>query len=267
MNKRLAATFAIVFAVAAIADTPETIAKPSTFTFVRVMYDSDGGVDESYYLYEGRIWQRWETDYPEAEENFLFRLQQITTIACDPDPIALRLTDPALQRHPFIYMSDVGWQNLRDDEEKALREYLERGGFLWVDDFWGTPELNNFVYNMSRVFPEYQWRDIPKDHPVMNIVFPIEECPQVPAKVFARYGQHWDPPEAHRGRGRDVSDVNQVHFRGLFNDENRLMAVMTHNSDIGDGWEREAEAEWYFEQYSVRAYAMGINIVVYALTH
>ncbi len=245
----------------------ERTAKPSTFTFVRAEYDSDGGIDESYYYYEGRIWQRWETDYPEAEENFLFRLQQVTTIACEPKPISMRLTHPELNRHPFIYMSDVGWQNLRSDEQKALRDYLTCGGFLWVDDFWGTPELDNFVYNMRQVFPDLNWRDIPKEHPIMNIVFPIEECPQIPAKVFARMGQSYDPPEAHRGRRRDVSDVNKVNFRGLFDENNRLMAVITHNSDVGDGWEREAEEEWYFEQYSIPAYAMGINIIVYALTH
>ena len=245
---------------------------PGEFTFVRIEYDSEGGVDESYYYYEGRIWQRWETDYPEAERNFLFRLQQITTMACDPEPISMRLTDPALNRHPFVYMSDVGWQYLTNDEQKALRKYLLSGGFLWVDDFWGTPELENFKYNMRQVFPEYEWRDIPKDHAIMNIVFPMEECPQVPAKVFARMGQSWDPPQAHRGsstgrRGWDDNDVKTVHFRGLFDDNNRLMAVMTHNSDVGDGWEREAEEEWYFQQYSIPSYAMGINIIVYALTH
>lgn len=243
--------------------------KPNKFTFVRVEYDSEGGMDEAYYYYEGKLWLRWETDYPEAEENFLYRLGQLTTIDSNPEPISLRLTDPELPKYPFIYMSDVGWQVLNEEEQRGLRQYLLQGGFLWVDDFWGTPELENFVFNMEQVFPELEWRDIPPSHPIMKIVFPLEECPQVPARVFARPGseQTWDPPQMHRGRGWDVSDVDHVNFRGLFDENNRLMAVMTHNSDIGDGWEREAEDPWYFETFSVKSYAMGINIIVYAMTH
>src|SRR5690606_32605374 len=106
----------------------------------------EGGPDEAWYYYEGRMWMRWETDYPEAEENFLLRLSQLTTIDANPRPITLRLTDPRLGLHPFLYMADVGWMNLSKGEQTALRDYLLNGGFLWVDDFWGTAEWDNFEY-------------------------------------------------------------------------------------------------------------------------
>jgi len=250
--------------------TPDKAARDvGKFTFVRIEYDSTGGMDEAYYYYDGRLWQRWQTDYPEADENFLLRLSQLTTIDVNPKPITMRLTDPRLFQYPFIYMSDVGWQELSPREEERLREYLLRGGFLWIDDFWGDAEWNNWEYNMRQVFPDLEWREIPHDHPILNIVFPLGECPQIPARDFAfqRPGVNWDPPFIHRGRSNDENQVNQVHFRGLFSKSGRLMAVATHNTDIGDGWEREAEDERYFRVYSVRAYALGINVISYIMSH
>lgn len=241
---------------------------PERFTFVRVEYTSDSSTGQDRYFWENRLWYRWETDYPEAEENFLLRIGELSTIDVNPHPISMRLTDPRLFQYPFIYMCDVGWQMLDKKEEKNLREYLLRGGLLWVDDFWGPYEWNNFEFNMNRVFPDLEWKTIPKDHPVLNIVFPLEECPRIPAKIFAEQGLEWDLPDIHRGGGGGVKGVKDVNFRGLFNKETgRLMVVATHNTDIGDGWEREAEDEWYFQKYSISAYAIGLNIIVYALTH
>lgn len=237
------------------------------FTFVRVEYDSIGGWGESRYSYDGRIWERWETDYPEAEENLLLRLRQLTTLRVAPSPIALRLDDPRIFSYPFLYMCDPGWQELGKDEQTGLAQYLRRGGFLWVDDFWGNAEWDNFEFNMAQVFPDLRWVTIPLDHPILSMVFPLERCPQVPAHIYAfQYpGQHWDSPSGHRGRP-STEELMEVHFKGLFLD-GRLVAVATHNSDIGDGWEREANDQRYFEEYSINAYALAVNIIVYALTH
>lgn len=243
---------------------------PDKFTFVRVQYDSVGGMDEAYYFFEGRLWYRWETDYPEAEQNLLYRLRELTNLQVNPQPIALRLTDEQLFEYPFIYMCDVGWQLLTDEEVKALRAYLERGGFLWADDFWGEAEWWNFRDNMERVFPEYEFRDIPNDHPIVNIVYPLEGCPQIPAKSFwEAYGTPHDLPQTHREPTGGIEGVNKVNFKGIFdpNNNNRLMVVASHNSDIGDGWEREGEERHYFERFSVKSYAIAINIITYALTH
>lgn len=238
------------------------------FTFMRVEYDSVGGYGEAYYEYDGRLWQRWQTDYPAAEQNFLIRLQELTTVEVDPVPKSLRLTDEALFNYPFIYMCDVGWQVLDDEEVESLRRYLNRGGFLWVDDFWGIAEWDNLYVNMKMVFPDLEWRAIPKRHPILNVVFPLEECPQVPAKIFwEQLGLSYDDPGIHRYPHGGIAGVEDVNFKGLFDADGRLMAVATHNSDIGDGWERESESLEYFEEFSTKSYAMGVNIVVYALTH
>jgi len=232
------------------------------FTFVRIRYDSVGGYGESWYSYNGRSWERWETDYPEADENFIFRLSELTTLSPNPRAIVRRLTDDDLFDYPFIYMCDVGWMKLTRSERRRLREYLLRGGFLWVDDFWGWAEWENLEDHMKDVLPEIQWREIPSDHPIFGMVFPLKSCPQIPARIFAIQGWTTEPAWIHKSGG-----MEEAHFRGWFAEDGRLLAVATHNTDIGDGFEREAEGEWYFQKYSTLAYAMGINIVTYALTH
>ncbi len=238
------------------------------FVIVRVRYDSLGGHGEAWYAYEGRIWQRWETDYPRAELNFLYRLAELTSIPTAPEPISLQLTDSAIFDYPFLFMSDVGWQVLSKEEKANLRRYLRQGGFLWVDDFWGKAEWRNFATISAEAFPDWEWRDIPGDHALLNIVYPLDRCPQVPARLFYETtGQSYDPYWVHRPPNGGDADLSQVHFKGLFDEKNRIVAVATHNTDIADGWEREGEDRDYFERFSIRAYALGINILTYAMTH
>jgi Domain of unknown function (DUF4159) len=243
-------------------------ANTDVFTFVRIMYDSTGGFGESWYQYEGRNWQRWETDFPQAETNLMFRLNQLTSLKTNPDPIVLRLTDKNLRDYPFIFMSDVGWQKLSAVELESLEGYLAAGGFLWVDDFWGEAEWNNFVDNLGSLGKGWKWRLVPRDHPLMSIVYPIKECPQVPARIFyEQTGLTWDPPQMHRYPSGGTAGVSKVHFLGLFDTQDRLLAIATHNTDIADGWEREGESKEFFERFSIKSYAFSINVLVYAMTH
>ena len=245
-----------------------TAAESEALTFVRVKYDSIGGYNESWYRYEGRDWERWETDYPRAEKNLILRLKELTSLRVNPEPIVLRLTDEEILDHPFLFMSDVGWQQLSMPERDGLIRYLDRGGFLWVDDFWGQAEWANFVRNIGSLRSDWKLREIPAGHPIFSIVYPLKECPQIPARVFyAQSGLRWDPPFVHRYPSGGVSGVNEVHFVGLFDKQDRLLAVATHNSDIADGWEREGESKDFFEKFSIDAYAITINILVYAMTH
>jgi len=234
----------------------------AAFTFVRVEYDSVGGYGESYYFYDGRYWMRWETDYPEADRNFLHRFRELTKTDPYMDAVTLRLTDDRIFDYPFLYMSDVGWMQLTSREISRLREYLLKGGFVWIDDFWGVAEWQNLERAFAQVFPDRKWRDLPAGHPILSTVFPLEEAPQVPARDFAYLGR--DEAWVHR---YPAEPLTPVHLRGIFDDEGRLMAIATHNTDLGDGFEREAYGESYFETYSKVAYAMGVNIVVYALSH
>lgn len=239
-----------------------------SFTFARVRYDSSGGYGESWYHYEGRDWQRWETDFPRAEQNLLFRLKELTSLKVNPKPVVVRLTDDELRDYPFVFMSDVGWQRLSQRERRALAAYFESGGFLWVDDFWGEAEWNNFRRNTRKLRDDWEWREIPANHPILSVVYDLKECPQIPARLFYQQTkQTFDPPGVHRSPTGGVRGLRHVNFMGLFDAKGRLMSVATHNTDIADGWEREGESKEFFERFSIRSYAISINIIVYAMTH
>ena len=248
--------------------SPSQSPDPDALTLVRVKYDSTGGFGESWYRYEGRDWERWETDFPRAEENLILRLRELTSLAVNPEPIVRRLTDPDLADYPFIFMSDVGWQRLSPAERSSLKRYLESGGFLWVDDFWGRAEWENFVRNIGTLDREWKLKPIPSDHPLLTIVYPLRACPQIPARIFfAQSGLPFDPPQVHRYPSGGIDGVRRVNFVGLFDRNDRLLAVATHNTDIADGWEREGESEAFFNRFSIQSYAITINILVYAMTH
>ena len=271
--------FVLLTTVVVVGDQPEaqstrpqrersSLERNDAFTFVRVRYDSTGGYGESWYSYEGRDWQRWETDFPQAEENLLFRLRQLTSLEVNPKPITLRLTDKTLPDHPFIFMSDIGWQKLSLAEKKGLANYLARGGFLWVDDFWGDAELKSLYRNMGDLHPAWKWKPITSKHPILSIVYDLEECPKIPARIFfAQSGMTFDPPQVHRYPSGGFRGMQGVNFLGLFDANGKLMAVATHNTDIADGWEREGESKEFFDRFSVSSYAMTINILTYAMTH
>jgi len=218
-----------------------------TFTFVRVRYTS------RYWGYGGG----WATDWPDSDLNFSFRLQQLTSLKVNPDPINLELTDPRLFDYPFLYLVEPGRLEFSDEEVAALRRYLLNGGFLMVDDFWGEEEWYNFASEMRRVFPDRVPREVPLDHAIFHCVYDIKEKHQIPSIGHALAGytsERWDAETAH--------------YKALYDDDGRMMAFICHNTDLGDGWEREGENEWYFREYSEkRAYPLGINIVIYAMTH
>ena len=219
------------------------------FTFVRVRYDS---------------WGRrgaWKTDWPDCDLNFSFRLQQLTSMKVDPNGKILDLTDPQIFNYPFLYMIEPGSLYFSDAEVKALRRYLNNGGFMMVDDFWGEDEWDNFYREIKRVFPKKEPVELPLDHPVFHIVYDLKEKPQIPSIRAAQqgraYGITWERP-----------DAQTPHYKGIFDDQGRMMVIICHNTDLGDGWEREGEDPWYFREFSEKkAYPLGINIITYAMTH
>ena len=228
--------------------------RSDVFTFVRVQYDSYGG--------RGRGWGGgWMTDYPDAELNFSYRLQQLTSMKVDPNGKVLRLTDDELFDHPFIYMIEPGSLEFSEEEVAALRRYLDNGGFLMVDDFWGEDEWENFYDEIKRVFPDREPEELDISHPIFHCVYDLKEKPQIPS-----IGEAW------AGRSQGITwerwDAKEVHFKAIFDDQRRMMAIICHNTDHGDGWEREGEDEWYFKEFAEKkSYPMGINIVTYAMTH
>ena len=237
------------------------------FTFVRIQYSSGyggrgfGGRGRGRGYGYGPGGGGWATDYPDSDLNFSYRLHQLTAMEVNPDGIVLELTDPELVNYPFIYMLEPGALVFSDEEVEALRQYLFNGGFLMVDDFWGEAEWFNFYREIKRVFPEREPIELDISHPIFHTVFDLKEKPQIPSINVALAGRPY-------GITWERQDAQEVHFKGIFDDKGRMMAIICHNTDLGDGWEREGEDEWYFHEFSEKkAYPLGINIVVYAMTH
>jgi hypothetical protein len=229
------------------------------FNFCRLMYSShrrEGGG------------QGWSTDYPDADINFSIRFAELTKTWVSrqagngaPNHFTIRLTDPWLHRCPFLLGSDVGTMALNLDETTALRDYLLKGGFFWVDDFWGSYAWDVFEQTMANVLPPgtYPFRDIGPDHAIYRTMFQMTELPQIPSINF------W------RGSGGATSergaDSAQPHMRAITDAQGRVMVLATHNTDIADAWEREGEDPQYFYQFSPNGYATAVNILLYAMSH
>jgi len=227
------------------------------FTFVRIRYSTHG---RRHY---GGGGGRWRIDYPDADLNLSYRLQQLTAMKVDPDCRVLDITDPELFRFPFIYIVEPGDLALTDEEVPILRKYLLNGGCLWVDDFWGEAEWENMADEMKRVFPEREFQDIPRTHQLFRCVFNLPEelnlqCPNVRLGTLSQYhGITWER-----------EDAREVHIRSINDDKGRIMVIATHNTDNGDGWEREGDNQYYFKEFSEKkAYPLSINILFYLMTH
>lgn len=222
------------------------------FTFARIRYSGSrfgrgGG---------------WATDIPDSDLNLSFRLQQMTSMKVDPDGRILNLTDSDLADFPFIYIVEPGGLSLTVPEATALREYLLNGGFLMLDDFWGEAEWANCEMVLRQVFPGRNWVELSLDHPMYRCVFDIREKSQVP-NVSLGVQSQWNG-----GMTWERPDAQEVHHRVIYDDQGRMMVIATHNTDNGDGWEREGEDPYYFEQFAEKiAYPLGINILFYAMTH
>jgi hypothetical protein len=209
----------------------------------------------------------WGTDYPGADNNFSVRLAELTRVTVklkadrQPHHVVVSLSDPLLFRCPILFMEDVGTVGFTDQEVANLRRYFEKGGFLWVDDFWGSQAWQHWVEQIGRVLPpgRYPIFDIPGTHAIMSTLYDVKAVPQV-----ANIGFWRNSGGSTSERGPDSSDV---HFRGIQDVSDRLMVVMSHNTDIADTWEREGANADFFSLFSPSGYALGVNAVLYAMTH
>lgn len=233
--------------------------KKDVFTFARIKYSVDGA--HGFGKYPDT---RWRIDAPDSDLNFSFRLQQVTSIKVNPEGKFLSITDKELFDYPFIYIVEAGRLTFTTEEVPILRRYLLNGGFLMCDDFWGDDDWQNFSEELAKVFPERKAIDLPMDHLIFHCVFDIKEKPQVP-------GVDWGIQSEFTGityERRHNPGAEEVHYRAILDDKGRIMVMICHNTDLGDGWEREGENEYYFREFSEKkAYPMGINIVFYAMTH
>ena len=223
------------------------------FTFCRIKYRS--------------TWERqslaWYTDYPDADLNLSFRLQQYTSLKVNPEPKLVEITDPELFDYPWCFMSGVGNIILDENEAAILRRYLLNGGFIMVDDFWGEDQWEQFYRAFKMIFPDKEPVDLARSHPIFHCLFDIPDD---------RPLQTTNIGNAVRGRSLGITweghDGREVHYRAVFDDKGRMMMMICHNTDTGDGWEEEGTDPWFFRTFSEnKCYPLGFNIIFYALTH
>jgi hypothetical protein len=209
----------------------------------------------------------WATDWPWADINLSIRLSELTRTSVSfarpdqPNHLIVRPTDDELFQCPFVLMSAPESAWFDEPEAARLREYLLKGGFLWSDDSWGATAWLDWVSQWEKVLPPDQFPvvDIPLDHPMLHMQFQVDEIPQIPAiNHFLSSGG---------GTSERGADSAVPHARIVADADGRVMALMTHNTDISDSWEREAEDPSYFYTFGPRGYAFGINVLLYAMTH
>ncbi len=220
------------------------------FTFARIRYS------QHYRRGSG-----WATDTPDSDLNFSYRLQQMTSMKVDPDGRILNVSDPDVLNYPWIYIVEPGGLSFSEEEVVAMRKYLLNGGFLMCDDFWGEAEWANLEREIKRVFPDRSFVELSLDHPLYSCVFQIKEKGQCPNVGLGEESQY-------HGITWEREDAKVVHHRAIYDDKGRMMVFAAHNTDNGDGWEREGEYQYYFKNFSEKiAYPLGINVVFYAMTH
>ena len=223
---------------------------PGEFQFVRLAYASNG--------YRRGGWggrQMWRTDWPDAEHHFVRGIDRLTRVATAEKGRILTPLDEEIFDYPWIYAVEVGYWYLNDQEAAHLRDYLLRGGFLMVDDFHGGREWASFVASMEKVFPDRPIIEIPEHDEAFHVIYDLDHRIQIPSRMYIYSGVTWE---------RD--DGVTPHWRGIYDDDGRLMVAINFNMDIGDAWEH---ADWpdYPENMTALAYRFGINYLIYAMTH
>jgi Domain of unknown function (DUF4159) len=226
------------------------------FTFCRLAYqqayDGDGG--------------GWGVDYPRADENLSIRLSELSKAPVNfdashqPNYYVVTPSDPELFDCPFVMMSEFGGTHFEPEEAHSIHDYLVKGGFLWVDDSWGTHAWAHWVGEVRKIFPnenDYPIIEVPINHSMFHTLFDVKKFPQIPNIGFAQSGQTSE-------RGAD-SAVPMA--RAITDAKGRIMMFMSHNTDFGDAYEREGDDPSYFYTFSVDGYAIGIDTILYAMTH
>jgi hypothetical protein len=212
------------------------------------------GVYSNYRGWGRRGRGSWSVDWPKSDCQFNVVLRRLTNINSFLEPNAVPLDDPALLRFPYLYILEVGSIALSPGEISNLRDYLLKGGFLFVDDFWGSNEWYPFEDAMRQVLPEYPIEPLPLEHEYFRAFYQVDSIVQVPNQGNAQWGQTSECPGCY------------PEVYGIFDDRRRLMVVINWNTDIGDAWEW-AEQPYYPVKYSTYAFEVGVNAIIYAMSH
>ena len=229
------------------APIPHDATEKTEYAFARLRYPSFRG---GYYSRRGS----WSTDYPKADRQFVQGVRRLTRIHTRSMEEVVDLDSDAIYDYPWIYITEPGHWDLSDKQAAKLRDYLLRGGFAMTDDFHGTFQWDVFIASMNRVFPDRQILDLQNTDPIFHVLYDLDDRFQVPGI------QYW-----YTGSVSE-DDGYEARWRGIYDDKGRLMVAICHNMDLGDAWEW-ADHPRYPERYASLAYRIGVNYIIYAMTH
>jgi hypothetical protein len=241
-------------------ETPPDYQEKTEFAFARLMYPpgpNDGYSTTGRFMGDFRLGlSLWTQDYPRADRHFSMAVRRLTRVHIRSVEQSVMLEDgDEAFNWPWLYAVQVGEWGLTEAEAKIMREYLLRGGFFMADDFHGNYEWAMFEKRIRMVFPDRPIVDIPNDDAIFHTVYDLDDRFQIPGQAHVRAGAKF-PEDGGVG----------AHWRGIYDDKGRIMVAISYNSDIGDAWEF-ADDPRYPEKFSGLAIRIGVNYIVYAMTH
>jgi hypothetical protein len=226
---------------------------PRGFTFCRLRYERTRRQRKT----------GWWDDYPASDFNFLSRFEELTTVSIsrwkngDPGFAQVTLQDSDLFHCAFLKMQGGANYDFTPEEIATLRQYFLKGGFLWEDDNWTDEDWALIKANLVKVLPEYPIVEITQGHPLLSVLYHVDEIPQIPSI------ESW-----RRSGGRvDEFGAGPPHLYGVFGENDRLMVLVSLNCDTSDSWEREGDNPDYFRQFSPAGYALGVNVAIWVMSH
>jgi hypothetical protein len=226
---------------------PENPREKAEWTFVRYHYDLD--------FQFGRFrFQRWEADYPKADRQFVRGVRRLTLVNARTTEHVVDAKNDDLYDWPWLYVEDAGAWKMSPEQAGRLREYLLRGGFFMVDDSHGDYEWQTFLDGMRMIFPDRPIEDLKDGDEIFHVVYDLDDRIQIPGTRYV-----W----GHRPYTRDSAFPQ---WRGIRDDKGRIMVAICHNSDVGDAWEW-ADSPDYPERAASLAYRIGVNYIIYGMTH
>lgn len=221
--------------------TPPDADEKTEYAFARLKYPSQRRYN-------------WTIDYPKADRQFVQGVRRLSRVHVRSVEQVVDLDSDEIFNWPWIYGVELGFWELNDQQIKRLREYLLRGGFFMTDDCHGTYQWNGFVSVMNKVFPDRPIVELENKDAIFHVLYDLEDRIQIPGLAALYRGQTYE------------QDGVIPRWRAIYDDKGRIMVAICHNMDLGDAWEH-ADAPWYPEKYTSMAYRVGLNYIIYSMTH
>jgi hypothetical protein len=237
---------------------PRDFQEKGEWTFGRLMYPPVGRMYGGFELYGSWLegGSNWTMDYPRSDRHLAQAVRRLTRIQARSVEQTINLDDGDQYDWPFLYGVEVGHWNLTDEQARAMREFVLRGGFFMCDDFHGQIEWEVFTASMQRVFPDRPIVDIPNGDAIFHTIYDLDDRYQVPGALFLETHKTYEKGETGK----------VPHWRGIYDDRGRLIVVMCHNMDLGDSWEHADNPE-YPEKFSALGIRIAMNYITYSMTH